>query len=64
MSLLVLGDEHPKWRPKHFEYKLWENHLSLKFPAVKLLDYKGKEEELKQSKNPFIYFVIAHLKTM
>ncbi len=64
MSLLVLGDDQPNWRPDRFEYDLWESHLSLKFPSVKLLDYRDQEEELKQSKNPFAYFVIAHLKTM
>ncbi len=64
MSLVVLGDDQPNWRPDCFEYDLWGCKISLKFPTVKLLDYRNKMEELKKKKNPFAFFVIAHLKTL
>lgn len=64
MSLAVLGDEHPYWRPQKYESELWGCEVSLKFPTVKLLEFRDKIEELKRSGNPFVYFVIAHLKTL
>jgi len=38
VSLAVLGDEEPAWRPDHFGYALWGCELALRFPTVKLLD--------------------------
>ncbi len=64
MSLLVLGDDKPNWRPERFEYNLWGSQVQLKFQTVKLLDYRNQVEELKRSKNPFAFFVIAHLGTL
>ncbi len=64
MSLLVLGDDQPNWKPDCFEYNLWGSQVSLKFRTVKLLDYQNQLDELRKSGNPFAYFVIAHLKTL
>ncbi len=64
MSLLVLGDNQLSWRPERFEYDLWGSQIQLKFQMVKLLDYRNRLKELKKSENPFVYFVIAHLKTL
>lgn len=64
MSLLVLGDDSPNWRPECFKYEVWGSRLSLEFQTVKLLDYRKKEEELIKSPNPFAFFVLAHLKTL
>jgi len=64
MSLAVLGDGNPNWRPEGYSGEIWGCHFNLTFPVVKLLDYKDRMDELKESGNPFAYFVIAHLKTL
>jgi flagellar biosynthesis/type III secretory pathway protein FliH len=35
--------------------------LQFDFPTVKLLDYKGQQESLESSTNPFAHVVLAHL---
>jgi hypothetical protein len=62
-SLAVLADEEPSWRPCAFDYALWGCQVSLRFPAVKLLDYAERWAELEESDNPFADVVMAHLKT-
>ncbi|AWM36760.1 hypothetical protein GobsT_53880 [Gemmata obscuriglobus] len=34
------------------------------FPVAKVMDWRGREEELEQSPNPFAPFALAHLKTI
>ncbi len=38
--------------------------MRLKFPIIKLLDYKDRFEELQDNPSPFAIVVMAHLKTM
>ena len=64
MSLVVLGDNDPNWRPEKYENSLWGSEVQLKFQTIKLLDYKDHLEEWKDSKNPFVFFINAHLKTL
>jgi hypothetical protein len=64
VSLAVLGDEHPAWRPNHFGYSLGGCTLALEFPVAKLLDYAADLVALQANPNPFAPFVVAHLKTM
>lgn len=64
LSLVVLGDDQPNWRPQRFFYNLWGCRVCLDYLTVKLWDYRDRMEELKLSGNPFAYFVIAHLKTL
>jgi hypothetical protein len=59
----ILGDERPSWRPNSYGYKVWDCEVKLKFPIVKLLDYKKKWEYLEKSHNPFAVVVMAHLQT-
>ncbi|NER53061.1 MAG: transposase [Symploca sp. SIO1A3] len=61
VSLAVLTDENPNWKPTTHNYSLWGCKLKFKFPIAKLLDYKGKLEQLEQSKNPFAVVTLAHL---
>jgi len=61
-SLAVLGDEREGWRPNRFGYELWGCRVRFEFPAVKLLDYREKWDELEKSDNPFATVVMAHLK--
>lgn len=64
MSFAVLTDNNPNWRPNKFEQEIWGCEVSLKFPIVKLLDYKDKWAELEQDTNPFAIVIMAHLKTL
>jgi len=61
VSLALLIDDQPKWRPSAYEYALWGCKLQFNFVTVKLLDYKDKEEELFASTNPFALVLLAHL---
>jgi hypothetical protein len=63
ISLAVLSDDRPDWRPDSFGYGRWGCKIQLDFPAIKLLDYKEKWEALEQDNNPFAVVVMAHLQT-
>jgi predicted transposase YdaD len=64
VSLAVLCDPDPGWRPDHFGYNIWGCEASLRFPVVKLLDYGSLEQRLEADKNPFAAVVLAHLKAI
>ncbi|MEQ9668180.1 transposase [Coleofasciculus sp. G2-EDA-02] len=59
VSLGILGDEQPGWRPSRYERELWGCRAILEFPVVKLLDYSM--DELARSQNPLAAIVQAHL---
>ena len=61
VSLAVLGDENPSWRPSQFNYQLFGCGIDFRFPVIKLLDYEQRLSELEQSRNPFATVVMAHL---
>jgi hypothetical protein len=61
VSLAVLGDEQPNWRPTQFSYGRWGSEMRLRFPIIKLLDYTW--ETLESNDNPFAVVVMAHRKT-
>jgi hypothetical protein len=63
VSLAVLADDNPNWKPDTHTFELLGCRLDLKFSAVKLLDYDRSWEELEKSDNPFALVVIAHIKT-
>jgi Putative transposase, YhgA-like len=63
VSLAVLGDDRPQWRPNVFRYELWGCTVLLEFPVVKLLDYAPDLASLEADANPFGLVVIAHLQT-
>jgi len=64
MSLAVLADDSPDWRPDRFEDELWGWSVRMGWPTVKLLDYANRDAELERSKNPFAKVVLAHLKAL
>jgi hypothetical protein len=64
VSLAVLGDDNPRWRPDRFGYSRWGLHAGIRFPVVKLLDYAEQWEKLQESSNPFAMVVLAHLRTL
>jgi septum formation topological specificity factor MinE len=61
VSLAVLADDQPSWRPTQYSYEIWGCQVLLKFPVVKLLDYQLPA--LEASANPFAVIVMAHLTT-
>ncbi len=63
VSLAVLADESPDWRPDRFDYGLWGSETGIRFPVVKLLDYLKRLDMLEASENPFALATLAHLET-
>lgn len=61
VSVAVLTDDDPTWRPTAYEFSCWGCERGLKFVAVKVLDWAGREAELAAHENPFALFVLAHL---
>src|SRR5712691_1275020 len=61
VSLAVLGDASPSWRPRRYEQHLWGCRVGIEFPVVKLRDYTARWDVLEASDNPFATVVMAHL---
>ena len=64
ISLAILIDDDPAWRPSRYEYGRWGFRTGMEFPIVKLLDYAPKYQELEADPNPFAVVVLAHLKAL
>ncbi len=64
VTLAVLADDHPNWRPDRFAYHEWGCRLDFQFPMVKLLDFLGREAVLEASDNPFAIVTRAQLAAM
>lgn len=64
VSLVILSDDRPNWRPQEYTDGCWGCTLSFRFPMVKLLDYLEQWDTLEGSTNPFATVVMAHLKAM
>ena len=63
-SLCILADPDFHWRPDRYEDEVLGSELTLKYPVVKLLDYRSRWEELRQDPNPFALVVMAHLRSL
>lgn len=61
VSMAVLGDDRPTWRPREYGYGRWGCEMRLQFPIVKLLDYAW--EDLEANDNPFAAVVMVHRQT-
>ena len=64
ISLAILADNNPNWYPKTYSQTLWDCGTEFRFKVKKILDYKSKWDELKNSDNLFAFVVMAHLKTL
>jgi hypothetical protein len=64
ISLAILADDDPDWRPSRYGYTRWGFHTSTEFPTVKLQDYATREQAMEVDSNPFAMVVLAHLKTL
>ncbi len=62
VSLGVLADEDPAFRPDTYACGCFGCTLRFTFPTVKLLDWRQQWQELEASDNPFAVVVMAHLK--
>ena len=62
VSVAILTDDNPNWRPGSYSYGRWGCKASLDFPIIKLLDYN--QDELAASDNPFGIVVLAHLRML
>jgi hypothetical protein len=60
VSLAVLCDEAPAWRPNTFAYGRWGSRTGIDFLVAKLLDHSGDTRALETSTNPFAAVVLAH----
>jgi flagellar biosynthesis/type III secretory pathway protein FliH len=61
VSLGVLADERPRWRPRVYRRELWDCSLTFRYPIFKLADWRERQEELRASDNPFVTVLLAHL---
>ncbi len=64
VSLAVLADPHPGWRPDGYSWSLWGCTMGLNFPVAKLLDHGADWDALGASDNPFAACTMAQLKAM
>ncbi|MCU0570261.1 MAG: hypothetical protein MUF49_27265 [Oculatellaceae cyanobacterium Prado106] len=62
ISLAILGDENPHWRPSSYGFESADTRLNFEFGMVKLLDYRLQWPTLERSRNLFAMAVMAHLK--
>lgn len=62
ISLAILCDSDPNWRPSRFGFVTAGSSLEFNFTAVKLLDYRSRWDELEASDNIFATVVMTHLK--
>ncbi len=60
-SLAILIDRDSQWRPGIFREELWGSSIEMKFPIIKLIDYKNRVEELEASTNLFATVILAQL---
>ena len=64
VSLAVLGDESPTWRPNRFSLDTLGCKVDFVFPIVKLADFRTQLEQLENSGNPFACIIVAHLQSI
>jgi hypothetical protein len=64
ISLALLTDDNPNFRPNEYGYSRWGFVVLCRYPVVKLLDYRERLAELEASANPFAIITRAYLKTL
>jgi hypothetical protein len=63
ISLVLLADEHPHWRPRNFHEQLAGTMTDFSFGAAKLLDHATDTKALEASHDPIAWVTLAHLRT-
>ena len=64
VSLAILCDDNPNYRPNEYNESRWGCDLKFSFPVVKLLDYGKNWEILERDDSVFSVVVMAHLKSI
>jgi hypothetical protein len=64
ISFAILIDDDPHWRPDRYESRLGGTTRTLEYSVAKILDWRGKEAELRTHANPVALFVLAQLASM
>ncbi|SMP71150.1 hypothetical protein SAMN06295888_11763 [Desulfonatronum zhilinae] len=62
VSLGVLADTSPCFRPSTYRRHRWGCKVEFEFPVIKLLDWMERWEELEQSDNVFSLVIMAQIK--
>jgi len=62
VSLAVLADTIPNFRPNRYDYARWGCEVHYLFPMCKLIDWEDNWTELEQSNNVFALVVMAQIK--
>ncbi len=60
VSIAVLCDTDPDWRPRSHSYGRWGSKTGIEFLTIKLLDHLADQRALQRSPNPFAAVVLAH----
>ncbi len=63
ISLAVLTDDSPSYRPSEYHRSRWDCELIFRFPTIKVLDFEGNWDKLENDPNPFSMVIMAHLKS-
>jgi hypothetical protein len=63
ITLVIMADENPDYKPGTYSVKRWGFEHIFKFPVIKLLNYKEKID-IETAVSPFEIIVYAHLKTL
>ena len=61
VSLIVLADDNPNWRPDHYEAAKWGCRVRLDYPICKLLDLSATAAIQNPGNNPAAVLIAAHL---
>jgi hypothetical protein len=64
ISVAVLGDDRPTWRPTEFVEACGGCSIRFRFLVAKLLEWSGRDDELAADANPFALLIRAHLQTL
>jgi hypothetical protein len=63
VTVAILADTNPDWRPSRYENELLGCRITFDFPTCKLLDLLEKQDELEQSHSPAAVLVLANWAT-
>ena len=63
-SFAILLDADPKWRPRRYRTEIYGTKHAFTFVTFKVIDWEGREDELRAHENPVALFVLAQLVAM
>ena len=58
VSLAILADEEPNWKPKSYEHALHGTKVELSYRTVKIWEYNGRWTELEKDLKGFVAFLL------